>query len=336
MFFKILSRGRYQQMLDELKSLRHQSQQLESNFRSHEKQKGDLEKRYQRETTDLKGQLEDLQQTAQDFEMLQQRITEDIEGVTKELGLSRTQIEKLWSDRSDLIELYIDKLYSLAKHFAQTNKNMRKNRGLFVLLVDQQNMADGNFSEFYDGQTEHLTQSRHKGIDQVPQIFSSEINEVFSYMGEKVILKDEKGEITGHEERDGALLVDLKGIAFRSRIMVEGVQTHRVYDRVERLQKGSAKHNAAIYASSLNEVMVAIVISEETSEVTLFRNGRFIKSYDPYTDVETLREEKVVLMKRGESPVGYSLEKGPQHGATVTEDIEEESSLTSPPQLQSG
>ena len=50
--------------------------------------------------------------------------------------------------------------------------------------------------------------------------------------------------------------------------------------------------------------MVSIVISEETSEVTLFRDGRFIESYDPYTDKETPREEKVVPMKRKESSEG--------------------------------
>ena len=223
-----------------------------------------------------------------------------MESVTKELGLNSKQIEALWADRFDLIDLYIDKLYSLAKDFAGTNREMRKNRGLFLLLVDRRNMDQDNFSEFHDGQIEHLTEKQYQGISQIPQIFSSKINEIFSYMGEKVILKDKSGEITGHEERDGAILVDLSGIAFRSRVMVEGVRTHRVFDKVERLQKGSARHNAAIYASSLDEVMMSIVISEETSEVTLFRDGRLIKSYDPYTDRETLREEKVVPMKRKE------------------------------------
>ena len=107
------------------------------------------------------------------------------------------------------------------------------------------------------------------------------------------MLKDENGEITGYEERDGALLIDLRGISVRSRIMVEGVRTYRVYSRVEALTKGSAKHNAAIYASSLNEVMVAIVVSEENSEVTMFRDGRFVKSYSPYGDAETLRENNI-------------------------------------------
>ena len=229
------------------------------------------------------------------------RIAEDMESVTREFGLSQKQIETLWADRLDLIDLYIDKLYSLAKDFARANREMKKNRGLFLLLVDRRNMNEDNFSEFHDSQLEHLSEKQYQSIVQLPQIFSSKINEIFSYMGEKIILKDKSGEITGHEERDGAILVDLNGLAFRSRIMVEGVRTHRVFDQVERLHKGSARHNAAIYASSLDEIMVSIVISEETSEVTLFRDGRFIESYDPYTDQETLREEKVVPMKRKES-----------------------------------
>ncbi|MCZ6680935.1 MAG: hypothetical protein O7E52_27225 [Candidatus Poribacteria bacterium] len=337
MFFKILSRRRYRQMLAEQKDLHQQYYQLEDNFRNLERQKKDLEERNKREIATLKRQLGALEQTTQDFELLQQRISEDIEGVTRELGLSRTQIEKLWADRSDLIELYIDKLYSLAKHFAQANREMRKNRGLFLLLIDRRNMADENFSEFYEGQTEHLMQPQYKGIDQIPQVFSLKVDDVFNYMGEKVILKDDSGEITGHEERDGALVIDLRGIAFRSRIMVEGVRTHRVYDKVERLQKGSAKHNAAIYASALEEVMAAIAISEETSEVTLFRDGRFIKSHDPYTGTEMLRKEKVVPMRR-EADAVTTLNGESQQDATMPEesDIEDETTLISPLQLQSG
>ncbi len=301
--FKILSRRRYQRMLNEQQSLRHQREQLENNFKNLEKEKNSREAEYARETSELKQQLEALEQTSKRFEQLQQHISEGIDGLADELGISRAQIEKLWADRLDLIGLYIDKLYVLAKHFARANKKVRENRGLFLLLVDRRNMVDANFSEFYEGQTEHLMQSQYQDTDQAPQIFSSKIDEVFSYMGEKVILKDESGKITGHEERDGVLLVDLRGMAFRSRIMVEGVRTHRVYDKVEPLQKGSARHNAAIYASSLDEIMAAIVVSEETSEVTLFRDGRFVESYDPYTDMETLREEKVVPMKRKKHPL---------------------------------
>lgn len=298
--FKILGRAQHQHLLNQQKNLRRQIQELEEKLNALTTEKEDLEDRHQAEKSALNHQLETLRQTAQDHEELQQRIAEDMESVTKELGLSSKQIEALWADRFDLIDLYIDKLYSLAKDFACANREMRKNRGLFLLLVDRRNMDKDNFSEFHDGQIEHLTEKQYQGISQIPQIFSSKISEIFSYMGEKVILKDKSGEITGHEERDGAILIDLSGIAFRSRVMVEGVRTHRVFDKVERLQKGSARHNAAIYASSLDEVMMSIVISEETGEVTLFRDGRFIESYDPYTDQETLREEKVVPMKRKE------------------------------------
>ena len=298
--FKILGRAQHRHLFNQQNNLRRQIEELEQKLNALTIEKDELEARHEAEKSALNHQLEILRQTAQDYEELQRRIAEDMVSVTKELGLSSKQIEALWADRLDLVDLYIEKLYSLAKDFACANREMRKNRGLFLLLIDRRNMDANNFSEFHDGQIEHLTEQQYQGITQRPQIFSPKINEIFSYMGEKVILKDKSGEITGHEERDGAILVDLSGLAFRSRVMVEGVRTHRVFDKVERLHKGSARHNAAIYASSLDEVMVSIVISEETSEVTLFRDGRFIESYDPYTDQGTLREEKVMLMKRKE------------------------------------
>lgn len=288
--FRILNRAQYHNLTNQQKKLRRQLHDLEEQLKAVKTEKDELETLHQEETSALNQQLE----------VLRQRIAEDVESVIQEFGLSRTQIETLWADRLDLINLYIDKLYSLAKDFACVNREMRKNRGLFLLLVDRRAMDQNNFSEFHDGQIEHLTEGQYQGIGQMPQIFSPKIEEIFSYMGEKVILKDKSGEITGHEERDGAILVDLNGVAFRSRVMVEGVRTHRVFDKVERLHKGSARHNAAIYASSLDEVLASIVISEETSEVTLFREGRFVESYDPYTDQGTLREEKVVPMKRKE------------------------------------
>jgi hypothetical protein len=118
-------------------------------------------------------------------------------------------------------------------------------------------------------------------------------------------------------------------------MMVEGVRTYRVYDKVEQLHKGSAKHNAAIYASSLDEVMAAITISEETSEVTVFRDGRYIKSYDPYTDTETPQKEKIVPMKRGDASVKPSRSEDSCE-LTPSEDFEIDEQLTlAPPQLQS-
>jgi hypothetical protein len=311
MFFKIISRDnyqQYQQLLDENEVFnreRQQHNQLESDYRILERQKNELEQKYHSETAELRAQLDVLKEKTQDYEALHaeheklketmgEHITDEIERAIDELGFNREQIEKLWLDRADLVELYTEKLYSLARHFAVASKEMRKNRGLFLLLIDRRNMLEENFSEFYDGQTEHLTEPQYQGIDLLPHLFAPKIDEVLNYMGEKIALKDETGEITGYEERDGALLIDLRGCAVRSRIMVEGVRTYRVYDGVEALQKGSAKHNAAIYASSLEEVMVAIVISGENSEVTLFRNGRFIKSYNPYTDTEILRETELV------------------------------------------
>ena len=306
--FRILNRAQYHNLTNQQKNLRRQLHELEEQLKTVTTEKDELEALHQEETSALNQQLE----------VLRQRIAEDVESVIQEFGLSRTQIETLWADRLDLINLYIDKLYSLAKDFACANREMRKNRGLFLLLIDRRAMDQNNFSEFHDGQIEHLTEKQYQGIDQMPQIFSPKIEEIFSYMGEKVILKDKSGEITGHEERDGAILVDLNGAAFRSRVMIEGVRTHRVFDKVERLHKGSARHNAAIYASSLDEVLASIVISEETSEVTLFREGRFVESYDPYTNQGTLREEKVVPMKRKE-PSEESTDIEIEEGETVTQ-----------------
>lgn len=310
--FRILNRTQYHNLTNQQKKLRRQLHELEEQLKAVKTEKDELEALHQEETSALNQQLE----------VLRQRIAEDVESVIQEFGLSRTQIETLWADRLDLINLYIDKLYSLAKDFACANREMRKNRGLFLLLIDRRAMDQNNFSEFHDGQIEHLTEARYQGIGQMPQIFSPKIEEIFSYMGEKVILKDKSGEITGHEERDGAILVDLNGVAFRSRVMVEGVRTHRVFDKVERLHKGSARHNAAIYASSLDEVLASIVISEETSEVTLFREGRFVESYDPYTDQGTLREEKVVPMKRKEPSEG-STDIEVEEGEIVTQGVAE-------------
>lgn len=104
--------------------------------------------------------MDNLRQNAQDYEELQQRIAGDMESITKEFGLTRKQVETIWADRLDLINLYIDKLYSLAKDFALSNREMSKNRGLFLLLVDRRNMDAGNFSEFYDSQIEQFTQRK--------------------------------------------------------------------------------------------------------------------------------------------------------------------------------
>ena len=320
--FKILGRAQYQALLNQQRDLRRQLHELDKKFRVLSTEKEELEARHLAEKSALNHQLDSLRQIKQDYEELQARIATEMESVAQEFGLTRKQIETLWADRLDLIDLYIDKLYSLAKDFACANREMRKNRGLFLLLIDRRNMDEDNFSEFHDTQMEHLAEKQYQGITRLPHIFSAKINEIFSYMGEKVILKDKSGEITGHEERDGAILIDLNGAAFRSRIMVEGVRTYRVFDKVERLHKGSARHNAAIYASALDEVMVSIVISEETSEVTLFRDGRFIESYDPYTDQETLREEKVVPMKR-KKPPGESIDIEIQQEDTVTQGITE-------------
>ena len=307
-----------------------------------EKEKEDLKEEYRIERVDLDARLKKLRHQAQDYESLQARfqklkddveiqIVEGIDAGIKNLGLSPTQIESLWADRKDLIELYLKKIYSLAKRFAISNREMKINRGLFLLLVDERNMVSDNFSEFHDGQTESLTQDKYKEINGVPHIFSSNIDEVLDYMGEKVAIQDKNGEITGYEERDGALLINLKGFAFRSCIMVEGVRTHRVYEKVEALQKGSAKHNAGIYASSLVEVLAAIVVSEENSEVVLFRDGRFVKSYNPFTDTETLRHQQLAQSQLQKEIDSAEIRALPEVRVAENVEVEREDSYTSAP-----
>ena len=341
-FFKFLGRKQYQQLLDVPRRLRQQCRQFEMNAKLLEKEKEDLREEYRRERADLDARLKKLRHQAQDYESLQaryQKLKDDVEiqiveGIDigiKNLGFGPAQVETLWADRKDLVEMYLKKLYSLAKQFAMLNKETRKNRGLFLLLVDQRNMVSDNFSEFHDGQTEHLAQEKYKEVDGVPHIFSSNINEVLDFMGERVAIKDESGEITGYEERDGALLINLKGFAFRSCIMVEGVRTHRVYEKVEALQKGSAKHNAGIFASSLDEVLAAIVVSEENSEVVLFRDGRFVKSYDPFTDTETLRHQQLTQAQLQKEIGSAEVRALPEVSVVENVEVEREDSYSSAP-----
>lgn len=342
MFFKFLGRKQYQQLLDVPKRLRQQCQQFEMNAKHSEKEKEELTEKYRRERTELDARLKELRCQAQDYESLQARflklkgdveiqIAEGIDTEIKKLGFSPAQVETLWADRRDLVELYLKKLYSLAKKFATSNKETKNPRGLFLLLVDQRNMVSDNFSEFHDGQTECLTQEKYQEIDSVPHIFSPDIDEVLDYMGEKATIKDESGEITGYKERDGALLINLAGFAFRSCVMVEGVRTHRVYERVEVLQKGSAKHNAGIYASSLDEVLAAIIVSEENSEVVVFRDGRFVKSYNPFTDTETLRQAQPTQAKLQKEIGSTEVKSSPEASAVENVAVEREDSYVSAP-----
>ena len=125
-FFKFLRRKQYQQLLDVPRRLRQQCRQFEMNAKLLEKEKKDLKEEYRRERADLDARLKKLRHQAQDYESLQVRfqklkddvetqIAEGIDTEIKKLGLSPAQVETLWADRKDLIELYLKKLYSLAK-----------------------------------------------------------------------------------------------------------------------------------------------------------------------------------------------------------------------------
>jgi hypothetical protein len=307
--FRIIGRKRYRALLSELNDLRRRVRQYESERQELLSSNEELLGR----VAELEGYREKYENLSREYEeklrQFEEEINREVEQRARELGIDKLKYEQMLADRQELIELYIEKLYSLARRFSLENKRIRKNRGLFLLLVDERNMDEGNFSDFHEGQVEYLDQNLYKGVDNLPHIFSPKIEDVLNFMGEKIEIVDESGEITGHEERDGAVLINLKGIAFKTRVMVEGVRTHKVYNKVEKLLKGNAKHAAAIYASSLDEVMVSIVVSEETSEVTMFRDGKFMKSYDPYADKETLRDEILHLLQNdvGEEELAYEL-----------------------------
>ncbi|MEO2004411.1 MAG: hypothetical protein ABGY41_09945, partial [Candidatus Poribacteria bacterium] len=208
-----------------------------------------------------------------------------------DMSISRRRFEQLAQDRAELVELLISRLYALSCWFAHDSAAEGSNRGLFMLLVDRRNMDQHNFSDFHEGQAEYIHRQDFQGIELAPHVFSPVTRNVLDYMGAKDVRLGRDGEIVGYEERDGAVLVDLQGMMYRSRQMVEGVRTHKVYSKVERLMKGSARHNAAIYASSLDEVLVSIVASEETNQVTVFRDGKFVETYDPHTDEQISREQ---------------------------------------------
>lgn len=223
-----------------------------------------------------------------DFE---KRVAEEVQARFAHMGVSRHRFEQLAADRAELVELYIERLYSLACRFAQDSIRTQHNRGLFILLVDRRNANPQNFSEFYEGQREYLDHEEFRGIERLPHIFSTFAYNLLEYMGGKELRLSKEGNVLGFEERDGALLVDLRGVIYQTRQMVEGVRSHKVYSKVERLMGGSARHNAAIYASSLDEVLVSIVVSEETNIVTIFRDGKYVEAYDPYEDAVITREE---------------------------------------------
>ena len=69
---------------------------------------------------------------------------------------------------------------------------------------------------------EHPTRVNIRGL--ITYIFSTKVNEVLAFIKENVLARWMR-KVTGHEERDGALLIDLQGVAFRTCMMVEGVRT---------------------------------------------------------------------------------------------------------------
>jgi len=282
--FCLLRRATYRRLLDAVR----ERDRLRAERNEHEK----ALRRALEERDRMREALEKLEAEYRQFKESQEALLEErVTARIAEMKVSRRRFEQLAEARNELVELMIRKLISLARTFARESVETRHNRGLLILLVDRKNIAAHNFSDFHEGQREYLDHEEFRGIERIPHIFSPVAYHVLEYMGGKELRLNRDGDVLSYEERDGAILVDLCGVIYRTRQMVEGVRSYKVYSKVERLMDGGARHNAAIYASSLDEVFVAIAVSEENNRVTVFRDGRFVESYDPYTDRVIGREE---------------------------------------------
>ena len=163
MLFKIISYRKFRALQEDQRKLKDQCAELEAEISKYQQQEDHLNQELHKKDELLEEQLINLKKMGQDFQGLEEEYrlvqeeseanrSERIELTIKDLGMSHDQIKKLWSDRTELIYMYIDKLYSLAKHFAKTSKGLQKNRGLFLVLADYRNMEGSNFSEFHYGQ----------------------------------------------------------------------------------------------------------------------------------------------------------------------------------------
>lgn len=180
MFFQILSKKEYRKLQNERDEYLKRYNELKQKLKQIEKQENSLKRMVEKYKESYEQIKEKHDKLKEDYSELQEQSdATEIGKKIKELGIDKNRLEALWTDRTDLIELYIDKLYSLAKHFAQESKNKKVNRGLFVILVDSRNMVDTNFSEFHEGQKEHLMESKYKGIDNLSHLFSEQIYDIF-------------------------------------------------------------------------------------------------------------------------------------------------------------
>ena len=224
------------------------------------------------------------------------------ETLRRENGACEERIDRMAEGWSEAVALYADRIYGQARWFADYSVQMHKRRGLFILLVDRRRLNEENFSDFNENQEEYLDSEMYRPEKETPHIFSHNACEVLDWMGKKDIRFNENGDIVRCEERDGAILVDLRGVMFRTRQMIEGVRTHKADPSIDRLINGGARHNAAVYASSLPEVEAAVAVSEETNFVTVFKNGKFVELYDPHKKQIYEREEYFSGKHLGDPP----------------------------------
>ena len=131
--FKILGSQQYKRMLTEQSQLQDRCEELEEQVEILTDEKDQLSQATKEQKQELEERSIDLTQLSENYKLLEAKLQEIkdqaelgiehvIEETIKQIGLSRSQIDKLQADRADLIQLYIDKLYSLARHFAVSSR----------------------------------------------------------------------------------------------------------------------------------------------------------------------------------------------------------------------
>ena len=199
---------------------------------------------------------------------------ETLAGAQEEARTLRSENEALRRENDEIkdvfgeyVETLAEGIYTQSRWFAERSEKEKKKRGMFIVLVDRVKMDERNFSAHNtEEQEEHLESEEWIYREEPePRILSPDSFEVMEWMADE----------------DGAVLVDLRGVMFRTRQHIEGVRTHNSMSDIEQLRVGGARHNAAIYASFLPEAAAAVVVSEENNAVTLFKNGKFVERYDP-------------------------------------------------------
>ena len=160
------------------------------------------------------------------------------------------------------VKTLVEGIYAQSRRFAERSVRENERRGLLIVLVDRDKMNERNFSA-HNSEPEIL-ESKDWRDREKRRILSRGFFEIMDCTAKE---KNERGE-TG--EKRGAILVDLRGVMFRTRQMIEGVQTRRADSNIPRRRGG--RYDAAKYASSLPEAAAAFVVEDNLA--ALFIDGK--------------------------------------------------------------